>query len=226
MCYRPRTVSGGRDIALLDTGVAGGPPHLRLNAVRAVVEPLDMYELPGAELSGYLGLIVTGGADQELLYGERRAIRSFLDAGCVVVASCHLMRPWLPGAGLFVPRAIRSHRDYAIRIVSEHPVFAGVCEEDLTLRHGVAGFFARGHNPPPAGVEVVLELPGGEPVVYVDRVSTRGTILAHSGPDLLGWGIEETYDELAPRTTAVRIVGQLLDWIRDEARALAGSAVR
>ena len=88
------------------------------------------------------------------------------------------------------------------------------------MRQGLPGFFARGHNPPPDGVEVLLELPGGEPIIYIDRVSTGGTMLVHSGGDLLGWGIERIYDGGPPITSAIHIPGQLLDWVLAEAGRL------
>lgn len=204
------------DIALLDVGIGEEPVHMKYEFVREVVESLDMYELPSANLEPYIALMITGNVDQELLYRERAVIRDFLDSGKVVVFSGHLLHPWLPGAGTFVPKEIRSFRDYEIRIVKPHPIFEGVEAEDLTLRRGVAGFFARGHNPPPEGAEVLLELADGEPIVYVDRRSTNGIILAHSGYDLLAHGLDRPYDDGAPRNTAGRIGSQLLDWIRTE----------
>lgn len=201
---------------MVDTGITDQPPHLELDFVREVVEPLDMYELPSADLDPYIALIITGNVDQELLYRERGVIRSFLDGGKVVVFSGHLLHPWLPGAGTFVPKKIGSIHDYQVRAVTPHPIFEGVKEEDLTFRRGVAGFFARGHNPPAEGAEVLLELAGGEPIVYIDRHSTNGTILTHSGHDLLGFGMDGLSSEDAPQTTARRIAPQLLDWIRQE----------
>ena len=209
-----------REIVFLHTATSDRLGHMDHDAVRACVEPLDMYELPDIDLSAYRAMIVTGGVDQELLWHERAAIRRFLDAGRVLLFSGQLVRPWLPGIGLFVPKEIRSHRDYAVRIAAPHPIFAHVREEDLTMRQGLAGFFARGHNPPPDGVEVLLELPGGEPIVYIDRVSTGGTMLVHSGGDLLGWGIERIYEGGPPVTSAVHIPGQLLDWVLAEAGRL------
>lgn len=201
---------------MVDTGITDQPPHLELDFVREVVEPLDMYALPSADLDPYIALIITGNVDQELLYRERGVIRSFLDGGKVVVFSGHLLHPWLPGAGTFVPKNIDSLGDYRVRVVTPHPIFKGVKEEDLTFRRGVAGFFARGHNPPAEGAEVLLELVGGEPIVYIDRHSTNGTILTHSGHDLLGFGMDGLSSEDAPQTTARHIAPQLLDWIRQE----------
>ncbi|TCJ16726.1 phosphate starvation-inducible protein PhoH [Rubrobacter taiwanensis] len=189
---------------------------MKYDFIRERVESLDMYELPEAELSPYVALMITGNVDQELLYRERKRIQDFLDSGKVLVFSGHLSREWLPGAGTFVPKEIRSFQDYEIHKAKDHPIFEGVETKDLTFRRGVAGFFARGHNPPPEGVEVILTLPGGEPVVYVDRRSTRGVIFVSACYDLLGFGLDRLYSDDAPETTASLIAPQLLAWIEKE----------
>lgn len=200
------------DILLLDSGDPFLWRQLEHPVMRDNVCALDMYEFPGADLDPYVGLIVPGSVDQELLDRERGTIREFLDQGKVLVFSGHLFRPWLPGGTPFIPKAVRSIRDYAVRVVSPHPIFEGVPPEHLTFRRGVAGFFARGHHPPPPGAEVLLALEGGEPIVYVDRQSTKGTILAHAGNDL--WGLA------GDETAAHRVVPQLFTWIRAEQAAL------
>jgi hypothetical protein len=176
--------------------------------------------LPTLDLDRYRALIVSGSCDQEFLLRHAESIRAFLDQGKVLTFSGHLFRPWLPGAGMFQPKTIRSHHDYTVRIVAEHPVFAGVREEDLTFRKGVAGFFARGHHEPPPGSEILVRLVDaehGEPVVYVDRVSTGGVILVHAGNDLLA--------SVDRDSTAGRIAGQLLRWILAESGSQARSEV-
>ncbi|MFT9846425.1 hypothetical protein [Aneurinibacillus sp. REN35] len=82
----------------------------------------------------------------------------------------------------------------------------------MTFNKGVAGFFARGHHPVPEGADVLLTLPGGEPITYIDRTTTRGTILVHSGNDLFGYRDSST--------TTGRIGRQLLAWIRQEHREI------
>ncbi|MCC7367198.1 MAG: phosphate starvation-inducible protein PhoH [Chloroflexi bacterium] len=180
--------------------------------LRDAIVAHDIYDLPALDLSAYGGLIVSSGCDQEFLLLHRDRVRAFLDAGKVLAFSGHLFRPWLPGAGMFHPKTIRSYHDYVVSLVADHPVFEGVRAEDLTFRKGVAGFFARGHHEPPAGAEIIAMLPGGEPIVYVDRVSTRGVILVHAGNDLLA--------SVDRDSTAGRIAGQLLRWMLAEADAL------
>ncbi|MDP9419972.1 MAG: phosphate starvation-inducible protein PhoH [Actinomycetota bacterium] len=172
------------------------------------VEPVDAYELPSIDLSEVGALLLGNMIDQEFLYRHRALVRSFLDDGKVIVFSGHLLRPWLPGCGAFVPKAIATFHDYALSVVNSHPLYAGVDPHDLTFRRGVAGFFARGHHPTPPGAEVLLALPGGEPVTYVDRVSTGGTILVHAGGAL--------FDGTERDSTASRVPAQLLAWLRAE----------
>ncbi len=198
-------------IALLDARTSPTPLHAH-PAVRDQVACIDVYDLPAADLGRFDGLLVGGMVDQEFLYAQRDVVRAFCDAGKVVVFNGHLLRRWLPGGSPFAPTTIRSFGDYTVHLVGAHPLFDGVDARDLTLRRGVAGFYARGHHPPPDGAEVLATLDGGDPVTYVDRVSTRGTILVHAGVELLGYaGVDSTAARLAP---------QLLAWMRAEAARL------
>jgi hypothetical protein len=198
------------DLALITTDTNFIGDMLERPVIRDSFQPFDIYDLDQTDLSPYLGLAVPGLTDQEYLWRHAEKIRAFLDAGRVIVFSGMLFRPWLPGAGMFVPKEVRSHHDYFLRQVAPCPFLDGVEIEDLVFRRGVAGFFARGHHQPPPGAEVILELPGGEPTLYIDRVSTAGTIVVHGGNDMIGLGEDGT--------TAGRLVPQLVDWMRQEAR--------
>jgi len=174
---------------------------------RTQLTQIDQYELPETDLSALAGVVVSSQADQDFLYQHRDSIRTYLDEGGVVAFSGHISRPWLPGAGTFEPKQIDSADDYAVKETTDHPVFEGVAMDDLTYQRGVAGFFARGHNPPPEEATVILRLADGEPVVYVDEVTTDGTIFAHSGNDLIAFDRRET--------SAKRVPPQLVTWIRE-----------
>lgn len=172
------------------------------------VSVLDMYDLPYYDLSLHKFLIVDGFVDQELMYRQREQIRRFLDVGNILVFGGNLFRHWIPGASLFVPKTIRHFRDYSVRIHHPHPIFEGVDEDDLTYNKGVAGFFARGHHPVPPHAEILLTFVSGEPITYIDRTSTRGTILVHSGSNLLSYS--------ARTNSAGRIGVQLRKWLYEE----------
>lgn len=181
--------------------------------VRDRMAVADLYQLTEIDLAPYDGLYISGMVDQELLWRERDVVARFIDTAKVVVFCGQLLHPWLPGSGTFVPAPVTSHRDYEVRVVSQGGVLAGVDPRDLTFRRGVAGFFARGHNPPPPGAEVLASLAGGQPITWVDRTTTRGTILVHAGSDLLSFAADSTASRLGP---------QLLDWAEEEARRLSG----
>lgn len=178
---------------------------------------LDCYALTDADLSRYAGLLVPPSVDQEHLFRHRDLIRGYLDAGGVVVFGGHLHRRWLPGASTLVPLSSPSLGAYRVAEVADHPVFAGLTPDDLTFRRGVAGFFARGHHPPPDGADILVRLAGGEPVTYVDRSSTAGTILVQATCDLLGYG--------GVGGSAGRLGDQLLAWVRSKSLIGPGAAV-
>jgi hypothetical protein len=196
------------DIACLSMETYFQRRQLAHPTLKNEVDSIDLYKLPRCDLSRYIGLVVPGLADQEFLLEQRHLIRAWLDAGGVLAFSGQLFRPWLPGGRPFVPTTVRSFRDYAVRIVCSHPVFDGVTDDDLTFRKGVAGFFARGHHPVPEGAEVLVRLSGGEPVVYIDRVTTAGTMFVHAGNDIFGYADAEG--------RCARLVPQLLAWMRTE----------
>ncbi len=198
-----------KPLVLLDARTSIRPLHAE-PALGDRVDPLDQYDLPAADLATYSGILVTAMADQEFLWAHRHVIARFLDGGKVVIFCGHLLRRWLPGCGQFVPAPVSSFRDYGIRLAEPGTIFAGVKEDDLTFRRGVAGFFARGHHPPPAGAEVLATLAGGQPTTWIDRTTTAGTVFTHAG-DLIGFADNGT--------TADLIVPQLLDWAVSESRA-------
>jgi hypothetical protein len=174
-------------------------------------ERVDCYALDRTDLSRYALLVVPATVDQEHLARHRGVIRAYLDGGGVLLFGGQLHRDWLPGGSTFVPLPRPSLAAYRVAWLADHPIFAGIEPDDLTFRRGVAGFFARGHHPLPPGAEVLVRLGGGEPATYIDRTSTRGTIVVHANGDLLGYDGSDN--------TASRLSGQLIDWARAEARA-------
>ena len=181
-----RVLSTGADYLLLDSGVSFSSLTARLSEENSKMKVIDQYDFPNYDLtaSGHKFLLIDEFIDQELMFAQKDKIRAFLDEGNILMFSGHLFREWIPGASIFVPKTINSHLDYVVTVL-DHPIFEGVQSEDITYNRGVSGFFCRGHHPIPEGVEVLLELPGGEPITYIDRVSSKGTILMHSGRNLL-----------------------------------------
>jgi hypothetical protein len=65
-------------VALLDPQTVPFPAQAREPWGQAV-DAIDVYDLPGADLSGYAGLVIEGLVDQEFLHRQRVVIRDFLD---------------------------------------------------------------------------------------------------------------------------------------------------
>ncbi|MEX2586864.1 MAG: hypothetical protein WD602_02575 [Actinomycetota bacterium] len=198
-----------RVVAQLDMDIRAPEDPLRGPELGGLVERLDCYRMCDVDLRLYAGLVITGTVDQEFLAGNRQIIHEYLDSGGVVVFGGHLHRDWLPGSSPFVPLEGAKLRDYQVVEVADHPVFAGVDPADLTFRRGVAGFFARGHHPPPEGAQVLTRLFNGRPSTYLDQVSTPGTILVQSTCDLLGYAT-------GLKSSASRIPRQLVRWILNQ----------
>lgn len=173
---------------------------------------IEHYDLHETDLSPYICLIIGGSSDQEYLLKHKEIIANFLNEGKIIIFGGHLFRPWLPGGQDFIPREIKSHLDYHITILEEEPFFAGVNPLEMTYRKGVAGFFARGHHPMPEGATPLLALPDGEPTLYIDRVTTKGTLMVSSGATLFGF--EHFNDSTQP------ITQRAINWIFEEYDAI------
>jgi hypothetical protein len=170
------------------------------------VDLLPLYDLERTELVRYRGLLIGLHADQRYLQTRRAQLEAFLGAGRVVVVCGHIARPFLAELALFQPIPDYTVADLQVQREHDHPVWDGVRTEDLTWRRGVAGFYGRGGNPPPAGATIIHTLgPSRCPVDFECRPAVGGRLLVHAGVDL--WGF------ISSDTSAKRIVPQLLDWI-------------
>lgn len=148
---------------------------------------IDEYELETTNLSPYNVLYITEFVDQEYLLNHKEVISEFLNNGKVVVFCGHLFRNWLPGCSLMMPKKINSYKDYYVHPVPGAPLFESVEVEDMVYNKGVAGFFARGYYQAPKGAEVCLTFTDGKVITYIDRHTTNGTVIVHSGRSLLGY---------------------------------------
>ncbi|MGF1627688.1 MAG: hypothetical protein ACFCVH_22640, partial [Alphaproteobacteria bacterium] len=152
--------------------------------------------------------------DQRHLAAQRAVLTRYLDGGGTIVFCGHVVYPFLAGLAPFRPSGSGRLADLRVRRAAAHPVFAGVEDDDLTFRRGVAGFYGRGASAPPADALVLNTV--GEAAMAVDWLWRRprgGRFLMHAGNDLwMHW-----YDT----TTAARIGPQLLDWLLDAEGAAA-----
>ncbi|MFD1136582.1 phosphate starvation-inducible protein PhoH [Paenibacillus urinalis] len=202
------------DFLLLDSGASFSQQNVRDGDLDVRVMVLDQYDLEDYDLpqKGHKFLIIDEFIDQELMLRHKGKIKSFLDQGNILLFCGHLFRHWIPGASMFVPKTIHNHLDYTVTVLP-HPIFEGVLSDDITYNKGVAGFFARGHHPLPEGAEVLLTLPEGEPITYIDRNSSQGTIIVHAGRNLF------RYRHMG-HSSAGRIGEQLERFIYEEHEAI------
>ncbi|MGE7980489.1 phosphate starvation-inducible protein PhoH [Psychrobacillus sp. NPDC093200] len=206
-------MANSNSILYLDPGHAFGLSNRTNPFMNKHFTIIDQYQLTQHNLEPYCCIVVHDFADQEYLYKNRAIIEGFLEAGKIVIFGGHLFREWLPGSPIFTPRTIESHEDYKVYKKIDHPIFEGVDTDDMTYNKGVAGFFARvTHSPVPAGSDVLLTFRDGMAITYIDRQSTKGTILVHSGRDLFAHRMQNKSTD--------RISTQLLQWIQDEYQEL------
>ncbi|MEK4247161.1 phosphate starvation-inducible protein PhoH [Psychrobacillus sp. FSL K6-2684] len=206
-------MANSNSILYLDPGHAFGLSNRTNPFMNKHFTIIDQYQLTQHNLEPYCCIVVHDFADQEYLYKNRAIIEGFLEAGKIVIFGGHLFREWLPGCPIFTPRTIESHEDYNVYKKINHPIFEGVDTDDMTYNKGVAGFFARvTHSPVPAGSDVLLTFRDGMAITYIDRQSTKGTILVHSGRDLFAHRMQNKSTD--------RISTQLLQWIQDEYQVL------
>lgn len=184
-------------------GVGGDLPAVGERYPRAV--EIDHYKLHETDLSPFRAIMLPAHLDQRYLGEVASVVSHFLDRGGRLVFNGHVAWPMLPELQPFVPLPSRRLEDLRVTRLADHPVFHGVAHEHLTFRRGVAGFYARGHNPPPpAAVHLNGVGPHSVPCDWVYARPNGGEILCHAGNDL--WMYIDATD------TTGRIVPQLIAW--------------
>ncbi len=175
------------DLKILELSASHAFGANKVEKKESYLSVIDEYELHSTDLSHYNVLMITYFADQEYLYKNKHIIENFLNEGKVVVFCGHLFRPWLPGCSLFMPKKLNSYNDYFVQTIPGAPLFDGVEVEDMVLNKGVAGFFARGYYYAPEGAQVCLTFTDGKVISYIDKNTTKGTIIVHAGQNLLSY---------------------------------------
>ncbi|ECT1022569.1 TPA: hypothetical protein G8O67_004853 [Salmonella enterica] len=169
-------------------------------------ESLSVRDLTREQLQHRTVLLIEAHIDQRALMAWCEELEEHLVAGGLIVFNGHLAYPLFDGLELFRVAASRRRDDLVLEKVHEHPVFADVDSEHLSFRRGVAGFYARGGNPPPSGATVIHRLKkDGTPVDWIWRRPQGGVILMHSGNNM--WLFQND------GTSASRIAPQLLTWM-------------
>lgn len=171
---------------------------------------LYLYDLPYADLNAYEGIIITNFVEEAFLLEHKALLERYLAQGGVVFSMVEISLPWLPGVGSWERSPIPLKTREIIITEPVHPIFVGVDAYDINYRKGVRGFFSRGYfDEIPNGGEVLITDQSGVPIIYLDRQSTKGTIIAGAGTDIYRVFIDED-------NTSSKLSEQLLIFIRAE----------
>lgn len=163
-------------------------------------------QLTAPDILDAQAVLVPAHVDQRALATHAPTLSRFLDGGGTLVFNGHLVYPVFPELEPYRPARGRGLSDLMIERAAPHPVFDGVDVRDLSLRRGVAGFYARGANPPPAGARILHRLSAdASPIDWLWQRPQGGQILMHSGNTM--W----MYVDDA--SSAARIGPQLLRWL-------------
>jgi len=181
------------------------PSFMKLPEARGVVSR-PMYEVSEEDLCRFDAILLPAHIDQRALAQRSAGLGRFLDQGGTLVFNGHVVYPVLPELAIFVPAPGGGLADLMVERVADHPVFAGVDVKDLSLRRGVAGFYGRGANPPPAGAKILHRLQADHsPLDWVWQRPAGGQIFMHGGNTLWMYVDDDT--------SAARIAPQLLRWL-------------
>lgn len=196
-------------IAYLNNWSGDGPAALTGGAAPCAAS-VPLYQLHERDLSGFRALLVPAHADQRYLLQQGALLEAYLESGGTMVFNGHVAYPFLRWLAPFVPGFGAGIAGLRVHRAAPHPLFDGVDPEHLTFRRGVAGFYARGSNPAPAGALVLNTLgPDAQAIDWVLALPGGGRLLVHSGNDL--WMYAGSAD------SAGRIVPQLFAWLQGDA---------
>ncbi len=193
-------------IGLLYSGVSYQYTFLQRPENRGRIVQLNVWEMAHHDLSVFDLIIVPRGSDQEALYAFRTKIYEYLDGGGVLASFGEVTTDWLPGVRW---DGVLPSDDGPLQFAATHPVLQNLIPTDVHWHHGYTGWCCHGHFKEPKKGEVLIRTETGDPVMYIDRTSTRGTIIAGSEIDVV---CHAAHGEAA----AQRMFENILRWIEGE----------
>ncbi len=197
--------------ALID---GGGAAHRGLQGPGRpfeALEPIALERLAEVELTTFDVVVVPRSCDADRLFARRHQIRRYLDRGGVVLAFGEILTDWLPGARWAAESPVDVESPPT---VSAHPLLSGLTPDDLYWHRGPQRWCCHGHVDAPSGAEILVANAAGQAWLYVDRVSTAGTIVSGSNIDL------DTH-AFQGNAVAEALLVRLMDWAAGETERTA-----
>lgn len=166
------------------------------------VAVVNQYDLSTTLLRATRAVILTMHQDQAWLYSQRHLLDEFIQSGGTLVVQGQVAYPFAQGLSCYEFASGLKMPDYCVQMQCAHPVFADIDPITLNKRCGVAGFYARGSNPPPTHATTISTIANGRVPVDWQASYGRGRLFVHSGNDL-----KTIYDDAeANRSFAARQV--------------------
>lgn len=194
----------------------GGAAHDTLAAFLAGFRAIPVRALPTTDLESYDVVVVPRSCDAEALRRQRHQFARFLDRGGILLAFGEVWTNWLPGAR-WEPESPEDVRQPPL--LHPHALVEGIAADELFWHRDYERWCCHGHTLAPAGAELVVTNARGAAWWYVDRVSTRGTIMVASNLDL---DTHLHYDSDVARILLRRVV----DWLAEETARTAAARAR
>lgn len=168
---------------------------------RWVSEEIPVRELPSARLDHLDALLLPEGTHRGMIRAGTDAVVTMLERGATVAVFGDQPTEWLPGLR-WEWRSARSCGELAV-VDATHPFHRHVQIDDTTWHH-------HGVLRPTEGARTLLATEDGAAVLYVDKTSTPGTIVA------------STFDPVSHLGTSMmpaagRFLAQFLPWLTSTA---------
>ncbi|MEP4547673.1 MAG: hypothetical protein ABJ000_15945 [Saccharospirillum sp.] len=174
-------------LGLIQDGPVSGSLQQEASAAFIGFDALQPDDLNWVNVTDWPAVIIGSHADQIALVRQRAGLVRYLNQGGLVIWNGAIAHSPLPELLPFVPMPVRTLAYLTVTQLKVHPLFSQVPAEALTYRKGVAGFWGRGHNPPPPGATPVNGLgpqPEEHPVDWYWARPQGGAFFMHAGNDL------------------------------------------
>ncbi len=200
-------------IGVIYTGISYQHSVLEMEKYKDRFEAIPVCNLPKEDITSYDILIFPRGTDQEMAYAARKKIREFLDSSRIVISFGEVTKEWLPSCHW---DGVVPEDDGNLSIIAkEHPIFKDLEDCDLHWHKGATGWCCHGHFTAPHGSEVLVKNEINDPMAYIDRRSTNGTILVT--------GQLDAFCHIYARVRGAEIfLDNVLNWAEDEIKELKG----